>query len=112
MHGQVESGKAAKLVAKVLQQCHRELDSSDEAVKALWMQARLNWDALGMRSEDLAEFLVDQVRTLCSLHPYGSVLHTHAHTYIHTYIHVQHTCSVWATSVRRQKRRQKRHQNT
>ena len=51
---------AAKLVAKVLQQCRKVL-GSEEAVRALWNLSRLNWEALGKREEYLAEFLVDQV---------------------------------------------------
>ena len=51
---------AAKLVAKVLQQCQRVLGSEEE-VKTLWSQSRLNWETLGKGAEDLAEFLVDQV---------------------------------------------------
>ena len=62
---QVESGKAAKLVAKVLQQCRKEL-GSDDAVKNLWMQSRLSWSALGMPDEDLEEFLEDQVSSAFS----------------------------------------------
>ena len=57
----MESGKAAKLVAEVLVQCQKVL-GSEEAVKALWSQSRLGWDALGVREEDLGEFLADQVR--------------------------------------------------
>ena len=83
---QVESGRAAKLVAKVLQQCYKELDSSKEAVKSLWMQSRLNWSTLGMQDEHLAEFLEDQVSfpapfLPCSLDLFST--HPHAHIYTH-----------------------------
>ena len=56
----MESGLAAKLVAKVLQQCHKVL-GSEEAVRALWSQSRLHWSSLGKEEEDLGEFLEDQV---------------------------------------------------
>ncbi len=59
---QVESGKAAKMVAKVLQQCHEELGLNNEAVRDLWVQSRLSWNSLGVHDEDLAEFLANQVR--------------------------------------------------
>ena len=56
----MESGKAAVLVAKVLWQCLSEL-GSQEAVRDLWTQSRLDWASLGMRAEDLGEFLERQV---------------------------------------------------
>ena len=90
----MESGKAAKLVAKVLLQCYKELDSSKEAVKSLWMQSRLNWSTLGMQDEDLGEFLEDQVSPsppLPSLPVSQACFCTHAHTH-----------RAWATFVERQ----------
>lgn len=56
----MESGKAARLLAKVLQQCQTVLESQ-EAVKALWSQSRLHWNTLGISDDHLGDFLVEMV---------------------------------------------------
>lgn len=48
----------------MLQQSQRLL-GTEEQVKTLWSQSRLEWSALGMREEDLGEFLSNQV--VCSV---------------------------------------------
>lgn len=56
----MESGKAARLLAKVLQQCQTVLES-EEAVKALWSQSRLHWNTLGISDDHLGDFLLEMV---------------------------------------------------
>ncbi len=56
----MESSKAAVLVAKILCCCHG-LMGSNEAVKQLWVQSELDWLSLGIKGEDLVEFLEDHV---------------------------------------------------
>ena len=54
-----DTGKTAILVAKTLHQCTAlgsESDTSD-----LWSQSQLQWSSLGVKSEDVEEFLSRQV---------------------------------------------------
>ena len=52
-------GKAADLVAKVLRQV--KLQQSETAALSLWSQSQLEWTSLGVKSEDVEEFLSGQV---------------------------------------------------
>ena len=53
---QLESGRAAVLVAKVLCHCVSVLKEEEE-VKGLWARCGLTWDDLGKPKEDVEEFL-------------------------------------------------------
>lgn len=55
----VEAGKAAELAAKALLQV--KLQQSEAAALALWSQSQLEWTSLGVKSEDVEEFLSGQV---------------------------------------------------
>ena len=55
----VEAGKAAELAAKVLLQV--KLQQSEAAALALWTQSQLEWASLGVKSEDVEEFVSRQV---------------------------------------------------
>ena len=55
----VNVGKAADLVAKVLWQV--KLQQSETAALSLWSQSQLEWTSLGVKSEDVEEFLSGQV---------------------------------------------------
>ena len=52
-------GKAADLVAKVLRLV--KLQQSETAALSLWSQSQLEWTSLGVKSEDVEEFLSGQV---------------------------------------------------
>ena len=58
---QLESGRAAVLVAKVLYHCVSVLKEEEE-VKGLWTRCGLTWDDLGTPKEDVEEFLDRQVK--------------------------------------------------
>ena len=55
----VNVGKAADLVAKVLWQV--KLQQSETAALSMWSQSQLEWTSLGVKSEDVEEFLSGQV---------------------------------------------------
>ena len=57
---QLESGRAAVLVAKVLCHCVSVLKGEEE-VKGLWARCGLTWDDLGKPKKDVEEFLDRQV---------------------------------------------------
>ena len=57
---QLESGRAAVLVAKVLCHCVSVLNGEEE-VKGLWARCGLTWDDLGKPKEDVEGFLDRQV---------------------------------------------------
>ena len=54
-----EAGKMAVLVANTLHQCTALGSESDTA--DLWSQSGLQWSSLGVKSEDVEEFLSRQV---------------------------------------------------
>ena len=57
----VKVGKAANLAAKVLRQV--KLQQSEAAALSMWSQSQLEWTSLGVKSEDVKEFLSRQVCT-------------------------------------------------
>ena len=57
----VKAGKAAELAAKVLLQV--KLQQSEAAALSLWTQSQLEWTSLGVKSEDVEEFVSRQVGT-------------------------------------------------
>ena len=57
----VKVGKAADLAAKVLLQV--KLQQSEAAALSLWVQSQLEWTSLGVKSENVEEFLSRQVCT-------------------------------------------------
>ena len=52
-------GKAADLVAKTLLQVR--VQQSEAAALSLWTQSQLEWTSLGVKSEDVEEFVSRQV---------------------------------------------------
>ena len=60
---QVDSGKAAVLVASILVHCKSTL-MSESGVLSLWESSKLDWTKLGVNSQHLAEFLQKQVSGL------------------------------------------------
>ncbi len=57
-----QSGKAAVLVAKTLVQC-QTLEGSTDAVAKLWAESDFKWSTLGVKLEEVEDFLVRQVCT-------------------------------------------------
>ena len=57
----VKAGKAAELAARVLLQV--KLQQSEAAALSLWTQSQLEWTSLGVKSEDVEEFISRQVGT-------------------------------------------------
>ena len=57
----VKAGKAAELAAKVLLQV--KLQQSEAAALSLWTQSQLEWTSLGVKSEDVEEFISREVGT-------------------------------------------------
>ena len=67
----VEAGKAAELAAKVLLQV--KLQQSEAAALALWTQSQLEWASLGVKSEDVEEFVSRQVGMCVSVKGFRDV---------------------------------------
>ena len=57
----VNVGKAADLAAKILLQVKSQ--QSEAAALSLWNQSQLEWTSLGVKSENVEEFLSRQVCT-------------------------------------------------
>ena len=55
----VKVGKAAELAAKTLLQVKSQ--QSEAAALSLWTQSQLEWTSLGVKSEDIEEFVSQQV---------------------------------------------------